>query len=436
MLLRDYQEELIEKARDGFATGHKRVLLVAPCGAGKTVLAAYMASRHHGNVLFLAHRKELLDQTGRTFERFGLTDDNVKIESVQTAARHVERYSPSLIICDESHHCTSATWRKVLDNYPYARVVGLTATPCRLDGKGLDDVFDYMAKGIDTRALIEKGWLADYRYMKPPSKVDLSGVGTVRGDYDQKVIGEIMDKPAITGDALEHYWKYLNGKQAIVYCATISHSRNVAATFQWGGIPAAHLDGDTPPKERAEIVEKFRNREIMVLSNVDLLGEGFDVPDCDATIMLRPTQSTGLYIQQSMRCMRPAPGKTAVIMDHVDNVQRHGLPDDERDWQLKMKKRTQKPREKSPTTCPECFTTWYTPPFVCPVCGHRNEKAEREALEVLKGELEEIQKENERRERKREVRRARSYEDFLRIAHERGYKPGWAYIQARNRGYI
>lgn len=444
MILRPYQQDLIDKSRAAMAKGNRRTLVVAPCGAGKTVLASFMAGNHAaqgGNVLFLAHRRELIDQTVRTFESASVPMRGVSVMSVQTAARRLLKIQqPTMVILDECHHAMAKTWRRVLDAFPDAWVVGLTATPCRMDGKGLGDIFQAMVQGVTTADLIQQNWLAPYRYIAPPSGIDLTGVRTVRGDFDSRAIAEIVDRPKIVGSAVEQYQRYAPGSQAIAYCASIDHSQHTAEAFAAAGIRAAHIDGNTLAHQRDWIIEQFRKRKIMVLSNVDLLGEGFDVPACDACIMLRPTKSTALYIQQSMRCMRPGEGKTAIILDHVGNYERHGFPDDDRDWSLDGKKK--QPRAKAPVVCRHCYGVYDAPPHECPYCGVAPERAEideRREVEQVDGQLREITAEQRReiaKARRVEEAQCRSYDDFMRLAMARGYRPGWAYHRSKQRGYL
>jgi DNA repair protein RadD len=447
MQLRPYQSDLIQSARDAMQAGSRRVLIVAPCGAGKTILSTFMGSEHvqrGGRVLFLAHRRELLEQAEDTFRRAGQSTTGITIMSVQTAARRIGTLTaPTMILLDEAHHAAAGTWQTILTAFPDAYVVGLTATPCRLDGKGLGDIFERMVQGVTTDWLVDNRYLSPYRYYAP-QLADATGIHTVAGDFNKQAVAELMDNPAIIGDAVEHYTRIVPGKQAIVYCASIDHSRHTAAAFTAAGYRAAHLDGDTPGDERTRIIRDFRDRKIMILSNVDLLGEGFDVPACDATIMLRPTQSTALYIQQSMRCMRYVPEKTAVIIDHVGNCGRHGFPDDDRAWELTTSRIKRKP---PPTetflTCENCYAVYIPPPYECPYCGQEANHKQRQQLEQHDGDLGEITKEMREAARKAEQKKkrteegmARSFEDFRRIAQERGYKPYWAVIRARERGYL
>lgn len=440
MRLRDYQQDLIARARREYLQGRRRVLMVAPCGAGKTVLAAHMCEEHAkrgGRALFVAHRRELLEQTHATFSQAGLSTEGIEIISVQTAARRLERMEkPTMIVVDEAHHAAAGTWRKLLSAFPEAWVVGLTATPCRLDGRGLGDVFETIVEGIDAQTLIQRAYLSPYRLFAPPL-VSVGGLRTVAGEYDRGQVAALMDTPKVIGDAVQHYLRHIPGKKAIVYCATVEHSKHTADAFREAGIPAAHLDGDTPKQERAQTVHAFRTGAVQVLTNVDLLGEGFDVPDCDATVMLRPTKSLALYIQQGMRCMRYAPGKTAVVFDHVENAMRHGLPDDVREWRLDARKKRAAQVNFHVTCCKECYGVYESPPFLCPYCGAAPEQAQRaNQPETVDGELVEQRLELLRKQRRKdEVRGAKTLDDLYRIANERGYKPGWVYHVARARGW-
>lgn len=443
MQLRVYQEELITKTRAKMREGAKRILIVAPCGAGKTILSTFMCAEHAakgGHVLFVAHRQELLEQAHDTFRQAGQSTEGVDILSVQTAGRRIGKLTPpTMIVIDEAHHAAAGTWKKLLSAFPQAWVVGLTATPCRLDGRGLGDVFEHMVTGITTGELIAEKYLAPYRYYAP-TLADAGGLQTTAGDYNRAATVRLMDTPAIIGDAVAHYKRIIPEKQAIVYCAGVAHSKHMAQVLGEAGIRAAHLDGDTPVLERRRIINAFRKRRILALTNVDLLGEGFDVPACDATIMLRPTKSTALFIQQSMRCMRYEPGKQAIIIDHVGNATRHGFPDDPREWMLDPKpKKRKKERESRYVTCEQCYCVYEPPPFVCPGCGEAPEKSAREALEQRAGILVEITEEERkalRMRKQQEVRSATSYGDLVAIAKERGYSRGWCYHIAKQRGWV
>lgn len=439
LTLRDYQTDLLNAARASYRNGHRRPCLVAPCGAGKTVIVAEMArlSTAKGNrVLFLAHRRELIEQTERTFRDAGVDMALCSVMMVQTACRRIGRIQPpELIIVDENHHATAASYRKVLDAFPAARAIGVTATPARLDGSGLGDVNDDLVLGVSAKWLIAHGYLAPYRYFAP-SVADLTGVRVRHGDFDAKQAEHILVQRAIFGDVIGHYRRLADGRKAICYCATIEHSRQMAQAFCDAGIPAEHIDGDTDKAERARIVKRFRDGETMILCNVDLISEGFDVPDCSCAILLRPTHSLTLYIQQSMRCMRWMPGKTAIIIDHVGNYARHGMPDDDREWSLEGKKKKVSSRESNSNfvkQCDQCYAVVPSGVTVCPECGYEFPRPCRTLEEVRSARLEEVKGFTLNLTTPADCR---SYEELLAYAESHGYKRGWAFYQARDRGYI
>ena len=436
--LRAYQEEMLEAARGSYRAGHKRPCLVAPCGAGKTVIVAEMArlSTARGNhVLFLAHRRELIEQTERTFKRAGVDMTLCTVGMVQTVCRHLSDITPpDLIIVDENHHAKAASYRKVLDAFPQAKVIGVTATPVRLDGSGLGDVNDDLVQGVSAKWLIDHGFLAPYKYYAP-TVADLSGVKISRGEFDAKQAEGILIQRAIFGDVIAYYRKLADGCKAICYCTTLEHSRQTAAAFTAAGIPAAHIDGDTGNDERARIVQAFRDGEVQVLCNVDLISEGFDVPDCSCAILLRPTHSLTLYIQQSMRCMRYMPGKTAVIIDHVGNYARHGMPDDDRVWRLDAtkKKRGQQKNTVFVKQCVECYAVMPSTATECPECGYVFPQPSRSIEEIKEARLEEVKGFTLNLITPADCR---SYEELRAYGKNKGYKPGWAYHMAKQRGFL
>lgn len=436
MELRKYQERGIDEIRALFRSGKRRVCYVAPCGSGKTVLMTYMANRtaaHQKRVLFVVHRRELIDQASKTLTTadvahgilapgYAQTSDLIQVGSVQALSRR-EIPPPDLLIFDECHHAMAKTWKNIMDRFPSALVVGLTATPERMGGQGLGDLFQSMVIGPTAKELIAMGNLAPYRYYAPPVVADLEGMRVKCGDFVQGEAAARMDKPTIIGDAVQHYQRLAPGMQAIVYCASIDHSRHTAAAFTEAGIPAEHVDGTTLLSEREAIMGRFRRGETKIMTNVDLFGEGLDVPAMECVILLRPTASLTLYIQQSMRPMRPKDGKTAIILDHVGNYQRHGLPDAPRVWSLEGKAKRKK--EKGTVAirqCPLCYAT-HEPAPTCPYCGYAYPIATKE-LEVEEGNLVEIDLNAEYP--------AGSMAALEQVRIQRGYKPGWVSRQAKS----
>lgn len=443
--LRPYQQDIIDAARRHLREV-RRVLLQAPTGAGKTALTASMlgtaANRGHRS-FFICHRAELVEQAAATFSQVGIaygiiaagTAPNplapVQIASIDTLKNRLDRVAPpSLVVWDECHHIAAAGWTKVMEAYPEARHVGLTATPWRLDGTGLGAHFDRMVRGPSVRWLIEQGYLSPYRAFAP-SHPDLGNVHTRAGDYVQTELAEVMGASAIVGDAVAHYRRLAAGKRAVAFCVSVKHSQHVAAQFRAAGFVAHHLDGTTPREERRAAIQAFRDGHIQVLSNVDLFGEGFDLPAIEAAILLRPTKSLSLYLQQVGRALRTYPGKaSALILDHANNIATHGLPDDDREWTLEDRERRKKgdsdEARVAVAQCPSCYTV-HRPAPRCPSCGHAYQTAGRK-IEEIDGELHEIDTARVREQRRAEQRDARSLDDLMRLAQARGYKnpAAWA----------
>lgn len=394
MKLRPYQENLINSIKGEIRKNKRSVVAVLGCGGGKSIIQAMIAkgaTDKHNRVLFLVHRQELCSQIIGTFTACGVDWRYCHVSMVQTISRRLsETPEPVIIITDECHHALSDTYKKIYDYFPNALRLGFTATPCRMNEGGLGAVFDSLVTSVSTKWLIDNDYLSPYRYFSI-KLADTEGVHTKQGDFDKSEIAELMEKSTIYGETVETYLKIADGKKTIVYCASIESSVRTAEQFRNVGISAAHLDGNTPKKEREETMQAFRDNKIQIICNVDLFGEGLDVPDCECVILLRPTKSLTLYIQQSMRSMRYKQGKTALIIDHVGNVFRHGFPDDDRAWSLAAKKRKSK-NEVKVKECPVCFCVIQNTVSECPECGHVFEKKERTGPEKKEAEIQELQK--------------------------------------------
>jgi superfamily II DNA or RNA helicase len=444
--LRPYQQAAVDGVRDSFRAGRRRPLLVAPTGSGKTVIFSFVtasAAAKGNRTLVLVHRAELLEQCHRSLESMdvphgliasGLTPDRsqlTQIASVQTLVRRFDRVvAPDLIVIDEAHHATAGAWASVLAQYPNARVLGVTATPQRLDGKGLGQVFDDLIRGPEVTKLIDEGYLCKPVYYAPKT-VDLTGVHMVAGDYNRAEVAERMDRPTITGDAVIHYRKYAEGQPCIVFCTGIKHAEHVAQAFNASGYRFKVIDGTLAKEERARRVIDLSSGALQGLVSVDIVSEGFDLPCVSTAILLRPTASLSLHLQQIGRVLRPSPGKQrAVILDHVGNCRRHGLAEEVRDWSLDgIRKRGKRgPQDDVADTrqCPECFAV-HTPSPQCPQCLHVYEIKDR-IPDVVDGELEELKAREAIRGRKREQGTAQTLEDLIRVGKARGMKNpyGWA----------
>lgn len=431
--LRGYQEKLINDVRESLRT-NKRVLAVLPCRAGKTVMFAYMAKRHAergGYTWFLVHRRELVAQARSTFESMGIPTDGVLIDMVQTVSRHMERYHrPTMIIFDEAHHSSAGTWEKIIEAFPNIPIIGLTATPCRLDGKALGDIYQDMRVGPSAEELTDMGYICRYDYFAPDISLDGAEWAMKGSDFDQDDVARTLDRPEIYGDAMKCVDP---SRRTIVYCPTVAYSEKLAEAINssLGEGIAVHVDGGLPKAERDGRIAAFREGKAKVLTNCYLVGEGLDVPECDTVVMLRPTLSVALYIQQAMRCLTKNEGKKAIIYDLVGNVYRHGMPTDGREWSLTKPVRAKSKsgeRELLVRECKECFRIYKGNARVCPYCGHDNGVTKKEMREHLDAELKKIE-ELKKKEKRKEQGRAQTYEELVAIGEERGYKNprGWAY---------
>ena len=441
---------MIEGARAALKR-HRRVLLQAPTGAGKTALASFMAgetAKRGRGVWFICHRAELVAQTSFTFAKFGIRhsfiaagrpfdpQQLVHICSIDTLKNRLMTVpAPALVIWDESHHIGAAGWAQVMTHLHGAMHIGLSATPQRLDGKGLDAYFDELVMGPSVAWLIEHGHLSPYRVFAP-SAPDLTGVRKQMGDYSAGEAGKAMDKPKLTGDAIAHWLKLANGLRTVTFACTVAHSQHLAAQFTAAGIPAAHLDGGTAKAARAAIIQKFAAGQLRILTNVDLFGEGFDLSaiaqrdvTIDAVMQMRPTQSLALHLQQVGRALRPGDGKTAIILDHAGNTMRHGLPDDEREWSLEgrpqgARKAANDEGPPPPVICEGCFNAIRRPlPPACPHCG-KPLAIKTRGIEVAEGELKELTEAHKRQlraQQKREQAEAKTLADLVALGQRRGY---------------
>jgi superfamily II DNA or RNA helicase len=439
--LHDYQQTLVNKARQAYVDGFQSPCVVAPCGAGKSVIIsdiARMTTDKGNRVLFLVHRKELIDQIQGTFQKNEVNLDLVEFGMVQTVVRRLDKTAkPALIITDESHHGLATSYRKIYDYFKDVLRLGFTATPIRLNGSGLGDINDILIEEVDAEWLIENHFLSPYKYYAPKlidvSKLKLNGIK----EFSNSSIDDAMDK-TIYGDVIKHYRELADGEQAIAYCHIVEASKYTAEQFKTHGINAIHLDAKTPKDERDSIIQGFRDKQIQILCNVDLIGEGFDVPDCSTVIMLRPTQSLSLFIQQAMRGMRYKLGKTSIIIDHVDNVRRFGLPDQKRHWSLHSKKSSKSTAEVKIRQCNNCFAVYPLDAKECPECGYKPEVKQATEYEVDEtAALEEITKSDiDITLDFREPSDCKSMGELYDLAKHRGYKRGWAFHQGKLLGFI
>lgn len=443
--LRPYQNLVITLARSAYAAGLRALLLVLPTGGGKTVCFSFIAlhaSLKGRRTWIIAHRQELIRQASNTLTQFGVSHGIIKagepshpaelvqVASVQSLAGRMKHLAPpDLIVIDEAHHATSSTYARIMDAYPQAKILGVTATPCRLDGKGLGGIFDKLILGPTITELTDGGFLSPVRYFAPPKQADYSGVKIVRGDYATGALEEAVNKPAITGDAIAHYQKLCDGVPMLVFCISVNHAKDMAQAYRNAGYRATHVDGSLSDEERADRIGGLASGKYQIVTSCDLIGEGLDVPIVVAAQLLRPTKSLVLHLQQIGRVLRPAPGKEyAIILDHVGNLDEHGFASTEREWSLdgaKKKKKSDDEKDIVIKTCEQCYSV-HTPAKECPYCGFVYPVKSRK-IETTKGELAEIQA-TERAEKKKEQAHCGTLAELIALATQRGYKnPGfWA----------
>lgn len=453
MQLRDYQQRDLERIRASVRAEIRRVLYKLATGGGKTVMVSNMAEKtalSGKRFAFVVHRRELVKQASDTFDLCDIphgiiapnmteTDDLVQVVSLDAMAARIKRgnkFQFDVIAWDEAHHCAATKWVNLSNNIGHEKTihVGLTATPERVDGKGLDCMFDTLILGPETKELIDRGYLCQFDHFAPPSLLDVSRVRTVDGDYSQPQLRDLVDNPAIIGDAVEHYKTIATGRRAIAFCAGIEHAAHTAELFRSAGISATHIDG-TDTAHRVKALADFAAGKVQIITNCDIVSEGFDVPAMEAVIMLRPTQSLALYLQQAGRALRKDPknpDKRALILDHAGNIHRHGLVDEVREWSLEgRKKRSKDDGIYVPPVrqCPKCFMV-HKPAPKCIHCGHEYDP-ESYMPEHLAGTLEKVdvaavQAKLKNHKQMIEVAQCTTYGEVQAIGAARGYSPRWA----------
>jgi superfamily II DNA or RNA helicase len=407
---------------------------------------------------FLVHRVELLEQSVDTFVEAADIHTGViaagfpstpiapvQVCSIGSLARRLEQYAPpDLVVFDECHHIASESWSKLAAALPGAFHIGLTATPQRLDRQGLKRYFDELVIGPTTAELIAAGHLCPYVLYAPTADgPTLDGVKTTAGDFNKSQLAKVMDGSTIVGDAVESYVTACTpATRALVFVWSIDASKKLAQRFRDDGIVAEHLDGDTPAGDRKRIMAAFRAGDVKVICNVDLFGEGLDVPGVDAVFLLRPTQSLSLYLQQVGRGLRMSPGKESVkIFDHAGNWARHGLPDAPRVWSLEDTPKKKK-KEPSGRRCLKCHAVSPPGASTCVACGEEFFKKPRQVKQA-RGVLEEWRAMSHAaapvetglgvaEAALRKPERSRTLREWRAIARQRGFKPGWAYYRFRD----
>jgi len=399
MELWPYQVEAVEQLRAQIRAGHRRVILQAPTGAGKTVMASEVircAVGKGSRVLFLAHARELIDQCVSKLRacdllpgiimagRSGDPQAHVQVVSKDTLLARAVRSDritlppANLVITDEAHRSMSSWYQVVLDQYPHAVHIGLTATPVRGDGVGLGDWWQGIVISITVPELIRGGYLVPARVFAPFTP-DMTGVKKDgNGEWVRTATSEIMNRPKIVGDVVAHWQAHASDRLTVVFATVIDHSLALRDRFAAAGVPAEHLDAKTPLGEREAILERLRAGVTRVLCNVNVVTEGWDLPALSCLVDCQPNRRLGRCLQKWGRVLRRDEGKTdAIVLDHAGNALRHGLPGDDRHWSLdtttpiEEREEDERKKEQRERTicCPQCFCV-YSGRRDCPNCGH------------------------------------------------------------------
>ncbi|MGB5960361.1 MAG: DEAD/DEAH box helicase [Coleofasciculaceae cyanobacterium] len=349
--LRDYQQYLVSQVFASWKSGNRKVMLQLPTGAGKTIIFAAIINeffKQGKRSMIIAHRRELITQAAdkiKTTTRIqpGIIQSGfeqnlaspIQVASIQTLIRREDHPKVDLLVFDEAHHTVSNSYKKIFEQYPNALVLGVTATPIRIDGQGFKTIYDDLICGTSVTDLIQKGYLSNFKLFGAVSKIKTQGIKITAGDFNLKELSQAVAEADITGDLVPTWNKYAKGKKTILFAVDVSHSKQCAKAFSNAGILAEHIDGTTPTKERNAILDRFRSGKTLVLCNCNILTEGFDVPTIEAIQCVRPTLSFVFYMQMFGRSLRPAPGKDyAILIDHTNNWGIHGLPDQSQKWSL------------------------------------------------------------------------------------------------------
>ena len=443
--LRPYQLDAVSQIEKYWSEGKHAVLCQLPTGGGKSRIIRQIVDDYAQSkkvIYLIAHRQTLVDQLSREIKEADIKHGiiqagmpyiryRVQVCSMQTLVRRMDKLAePEIVIIDEVHHIKSNSYLGIIRHWPNAKLLGMTATPQRIDGKGFDDIFDELILGPNMRDLITAGYLSDYEYYAPAS-VDMDGVHQVGGDYNAKESVDRVDRKVITGSAVEHYRKYADHQPAIASCVSIAHSEHVAQEFRDAGYKAIAVNSRMDQLEVKRAIAGLKDGSTEILTQCEMLGEGVDIPSATCLIGLRPTASLVIYLQHCGRVLRKAKGKDkAIILDHVGNWSRFGLPDDERVWTLQGKPKGAKEPSKY-KRCPECLRPVLVSAKKCEFCGYiwEYEAHERMPTEV-EGQLVSIKevKPDEVQDLMRTIsRRAHNLKEAIKIAKDLGYKHTSAY---------
>ena len=452
--LRDYQVDVIARFREAVAAGRKRIMLVAPTGSGKTVVAGAVvrdAVDQRRRVLFFSHRREITQQTSAKLYAVGIDHgivqagfplrlhEPVQVASVQTLTARAIRGSAielppaDLVIVDEAHHTPAETYLKVLAKYSDAIILGLTATPCRKDGRGLGNIFEAIIECPQVPELVRLGFLVPTVVYAPADGPDLRGVRTQAGDYVENQLAERMNTQKLVGDVVTHYHRHGERRKAVVFAVDVAHSRHLRDEFQKAGVRAEHIDGRTPREERDAVLARLARGELDVICNCMVLTEGWDCPEVSCLVLARPTKSLGLFRQMIGRGLRPAAGKTdCVILDHAGATLENGLAEDPVLWTLETDRRAANAahdKRKAGGTrsrlcdCSKCGAL-RTAGERCRSCGFLPAPPPR-SVDFTDGDLARLDRNGRHVEGQAPGDKLRWHRQLAHIAQQRGYRPGW-----------
>lgn len=416
------------------------MLYQLPTGGGKTVIFGFITSeaiRKGSYIFILVHRQELLQQTSSKLREFAVphglinpsyTPDllaQVQVGTIEAFLNKMHLFpSPDLIIIDEAHHATAASWRRVLDYYPEALVLGVTATPVRSDGAGLGvaygGIFDDLILGPQISELITGGYLVQPLTYAPKELPNLKSLRLSRGDFKTNDLEKAMIVPRLTGNAVAHYKEICPGVPAIAFCVSVRHAVLVAEQFKAAGFRAFPVDGKMDDDDRYDIIKGLGTGDVDVITSCDLVSEGTDVPAVGCAISLRPTHSLGLWLQQGGRALRKNPGKKyGYILDHSGNTLRHGLLDDDREWTLagrEKKKRGPNTAGRKLTQCESC--KMYFLVSKCPGCNESHKYMSTD---------DQLSMVDAKHERAAAIAGAQTIEQLSAVGAALGYRPNWAH---------
>lgn len=445
--LRSYQEEAVEKIQ-----AQKKPLLVSPTGAGKTLIASEVIRREENSpILFFAQRREIVHQTRDKLKEFGIHAGiimagepvdhmrRVQVASIQTLAarsiRRDEELPPAKwVIVDEAHHAPARTYQAILERYPDARVLGLTATPVRRDGRGLGSLFDSLVETPQIEELIKLGHLVPTKVYAPADATpNLKGIKTRQGDYVQEQLAQRVNTDKLVGDIVSHWHRLADRRKTVVFATNVAHSIHLAEEFEKSGVRVAHIAGETPKAERDEALQRLSEGDLELVTNCQVLTEGWDQPDVGCIVLARPTKSMGLYRQMVGRGLRPFEGKdNCLVLDHAGATYAHGCVEEPMDWTLDPDTKAQnaktaangKPSDRL-CECPACNAIRIRGEG-CRHCGWEP-KRRGEYHVCVDGELAEYDRSGRLKPQfYSSAARREFYLMLLHIVRENGYKPGWA----------